>query len=235
MENGYLSAIKQFESKIKSYVDAILLRYNYELQILMANYNVLARENNTIESSTAVGYLSEEFIVSKLIETTSKNGSKPGEFRILPNDAATAEVSYDCNSRIKFGEKDIFAMINIKVEKEGSANDAVAAITQLHEDYCLINPDKEKCFMVLKLKYKFDGEGTARAVKMTGVDTYFLEELDFSRGHKQDYRNWSGVMNNNSGRLKISRKFREEHKLPKEKVSYHKLFMDLDSLFHSNN
>lgn len=234
MANKYYDAIKRFKCKVEEYVHSILEEYDYEIRLLFNDCNLLARKDNAIETSTAIGYLFEEFIVSKLIFHTKNNSTTSNEFKILANTASTTSLSYDCHSIINYGKKNIFAMINIKTEKGASSNAAIAAITQLHEDYCLENPDQYKCFMVLKLKYSFEKEGDNRVISVNGVESYFLEELDFSKGHIQDHRSWSGMTNYNSGRLRINRRFYDEHKLPESEISYHRLFMDLDSLFENN-
>ncbi len=102
-------------------------------------------------------------------------------------------------------------LINIKAEKK--YNGGVAAINLLHEDYVKINPSQEKSYIVLKIKYGIGESKTKkdRKILVKCIDVYALEELDFSKGHKQDNRSWSKKKNPNSGRLQISKKFRKDN------------------------
>ena len=76
--------------------------------------------------------------------------------------------------------------------------------------------------MILKIHYrigcsKFSSE---RKILYSDVDGYFIDEVDFSSEHRQDKRSWSGVFDPQAGRLQFSEKFRREHKVHKDRISY---------------
>ena len=49
-----------------------------------------------------------------------------------------------------------------------------------------------------------------------------IEEIDFSKEHKQDYRNWSKDFKSSSGRLMVDESFRRKHQIEDKKMSYTK-------------
>ncbi len=62
---------------------------------------------------------------------------------------ATSSESFDCYS-VKDGTK---FMVNVKAEKNCQANNALAAIGQLHKNYCQDQPEQEKSFILFKVQY----------------------------------------------------------------------------------
>ena len=216
--NAYYEKIKFVKSKIVSYLNEIFKVYGNELLLRLEEYNLLQNKYNCIESSTATGFIMEEFIVSKL-ETYSQSHNNIDDIRIerIANHA-TQTTSYDCFVNYQ----NIFFMINVKVDKGN--NNAVSAINILHRDYVCKNPEQEKSFLVLKTKYKF-GESKKtkeRKILVQDISIYALEEVDFTIGHKQDHRNWTEEFNPASGRLQVSKKCREINALKEEEISYHK-------------
>ena len=137
-------------------------------------------------------------------------------------------------------------MVNVKSEKQGGGeNDAIAAIRQLHRNYCLEEPEQEKCFIVLKVKYVIQDESEdskwrrakPRCIRIDDISSYCLEEVDLSRGHFQDNRRWSSSENKNTknnGRLKIPKAFRETHKVDENQISYQNTFAVLNRLVENN-
>ena len=214
--NAYYEKIKFVKSKLESYLTEIFKVYGNELLLKLEDYNLLQNEKNCIESSTATGFIMEEFVVSKL-ETYSQSHNNTNEIRIerIPNHG-TQTSSYDC--AVKY--KGVFFMINVKVDKR--SNNAVSAINILHNDYVVKDPEQEKAYIVLKTKYSF-GEGArtkTRKILIKGVTAYALEEVDFSQGHLQDHRNWSEIFNSASGRLQVSKRFRTKNALKEDEISY---------------
>ena len=169
----------------------------------------------------------EEFIVSKL-ETYLQSHNNIEDIRIerIANHG-TQTSSYDC----LVNYKDVLFLINVKVDKGN--NNAVSAINILHNDYVCKKPEQEKSFLVLKTKYTFgESEKTKeRKILIQGVDIYALEEVDFTTGHRQDHRNWSEEFNPASGRLQISKKFRELHTLKEEEISYVKTKSFIEKMY----
>jgi hypothetical protein len=146
--------------------------------------NLLGAKNNCIESSTAIGFILEEFIISKLEIFTMATDSK---IKINRDENPTATSSYDCFS-IFNNEK---YLINIKAAK--NKNNAIAAITKLHNDYNN-NDAFIKHYLILKIKYKCDyGKNEKcldiRKIIINGIQSFYLEEINFKNGHKQDHRN----------------------------------------------
>lgn len=232
--NSYYYSIKDFEAKLRQYAMYIFRTYGRELVLRLEEYNLLQNKHNCIESSTAIGFVLEEFIVAKLEMYTHCDDD--AEYVIDRFVGGTTSESYDFYSesgRIRF-------MVNVKAEKSGSANNAVAAISQLYRNYCLESPRKVKSYILFKVLYSI-GEGNEdseerrakpRNIHIDGVETYCLEEVDFSDGHSQDNRRWSAKTNTAvNGRLMISPKFREDHRLEPEEVSYRRTFMMIQDIY----
>ena len=227
--NAYYDTLKAVKARIEHYLTEIFKVYGNELLLRLEDYNLLTNVNNCIETSTATGFIMEEFISSKLEIYTKNHGGK-SEIKIERNSQnATVNSSYDCSALFD----KIFFMVNIKIQKEGSNNNAVAAINILHDEYVVQNPSQEKAYMLLKVFYdfgqsKFDEN---RKILIKKIESYFLEEIDFSSGHRQDFRNWSANFNANSGRLQLSQSWRKAHLLAENEISYHKTRQFIDDIF----
>lgn len=223
MSSEYVTSILDFKEKIESYVEQIFKYSSNELILRLEQLNLLNNKNNRLESSSAFGFIIEEFLVSKLDEYTIRHdGNK--DYRVERPSKPTTISSYDCVSSIHGG---IQALVNVKVCREGGApNDAVAAIQQLYKDYVEEQPLLEKCFLVLKVPYSFcksirGASFGERAISVGQVTSYYLESVDLSKEHRQDNRQWSRVGGQkNSGRLLISEAFRKKHIVSEEEMSY---------------
>ncbi|MDR2430933.1 MAG: hypothetical protein LBD99_01570 [Candidatus Margulisbacteria bacterium] len=226
MTNSYYSRIKDFQAKITYYAKEIFKVYGNELQLCLEDYNLLAHKDNCLESSTAFGYLIEEFLVSKL-EIFSLNHTDADYVIKRAKGSATAS-SYDCFSVIG-GLK---ALVNIKADKRN--NNAIAAINKLYADYVL--SEQIKCYLVLKVHYsiKISERDGKRKIFIDEVSSFFLEEIDFSGGHKQDHRNWSAKFNANSGRLQATDMFRQQNKVPEQNISYENTRAMLECIYNNN-
>ncbi|WXL28759.1 hypothetical protein WG617_01860 [Mycoplasmopsis felifaucium] len=221
------------KDKVQTYLREIFKVYGNELLLRLEEYNLLSSDNNCIETSTATGFIMEEFITSKLeIYTQNHNSINDIVVRKL-SDQSTVNSSYDCYVNYN----NIFVMINIKVQKNGASNNAVAAINILHNDYVSTNVNNEKSYMILKTFYDFgiSPKDRERKILISGVDAYCLEEIDFSCGHKQDHRNWSADFKANSGRLQIPPSWLKDHKMDKNDVSYFKTKSFIDDIYNGSN
>lgn len=237
--NSYYKKTIDFQKEIQKYAWNIFKTYGRELVLRLEEYNLLQNKHNCIESSTAIGFVLEEFLVSKLEMYTHCSEEKYVIDRFV---GATASESFDCFA-IKDGMK---FMVNVKAEKNGKENNGIAAIGQLHRNYCVENPEQEKSFILLKVLYSIqeayeDSESRRakpRCLYINGLESYCLEEVDFSKEHKQDNRSWSaatdGKSNKNNGRLQISRAFRETHKVQEDIISYQNTFNMLEELVRKN-
>lgn len=231
--NKYYEKLKFVKTEVEKYLLEIFKVYGNELLLRLEEYNLLTNPNNCIETSTATGFVMEEFIVSKL-ETYTRNHNGENEIKIQRiNGQSTIGSSYDCFAI--YG--DIYIMINVKVQKRGTANNAVAAINILHNNYVCENPEQEKAYLILKTFYDFclSKIDSQRKIKINGIRSYFLEELDFSSGHKQDHRNWSANFNAKSGRLQVSNSWRNEHLLIEDEISYLKTRKFIDSIYNKKS
>lgn len=226
----YYEKIKFVKDKTVSYLKKIFRSYGNELTLKLEDCDLLQNKNNCIESSTATGFIMEEFIVSKL-EDYSRAFDNVNDIRIERiKDHGTTDTSYDCYAKYQ----DVFFMINVKIDKGN--NNAVSAINALHNDYVLTDEDKEKSFIVLKTKYTFDEskKATGRKIIIKGVSAYALEEIDFSEGHRQDHRNWSQKFKSSSGRLQVSKNFIAHHRLKEDEISYEKTKEFIEKIYNGN-
>ena len=227
--NNYYEKLKEAKMQIERFLTEIFKVYGNELLLRLEEYNLLDNPNNCIETSTATGFIMEEFIVSKL-ETYTKDHDGEQEIKILRlNNSSTGKTSYDCYTIYQ----GVYIMFNIKIQKEGVSNTAVAAINILHNDYVHTNPSQEKAYLVLKTFYKFGHSKTdsQRKILITGINSYYLEELDFSSGHRQDHRNWSATFTSNSGRLQVSDYWKAKHLLSHSDIAYSTTKQFIEQIF----
>ena len=224
---NYPQKLRYVQNKVQEYIATILKVYGNELFLLLEDYNLLQNPRNCIESSTAPGFILEEFILSKL-ELFTQEHDGDNEVIVKRDVRSTVSSSFDCYVNFK-GVK---ILINHKAEKEGSSNAAVAAINKLYTDYVSSEPDKEKAFLVLKLGYRYiiSKRDNQRKFYISSISSYYLEEIDFSQGHKQDHRNWSEEFNPSSGRLIVDDNFKQQHRLADQKMSYAKTKQFIDNL-----
>jgi hypothetical protein len=232
--NKYYEELKKFQVKICEYVRTIFECYGNELLLMLQDYNLLTHDKNCLESSTAFGYIIEEFVVSKL-ETYSNTGIK--DYKIFRNNGATTASSYDCFSNIN---ENIKALVNIKADKKN--NDAVAAINRLWQDYTE-NEEEIKGYLILKVNYHtaISRNDNERKIFIDGIDSYYLDEVDyiayFNKTGKipQDHRNWSpNAFNANSGRLQCSNKIRADFKRTENEISFKSTLQMIKTIFEIN-
>lgn len=218
MSNSYFQKCMYLKKEILNYITTIFRVYDDELVLKLEDYNLLKNRCNCLESSTAPGFIIEEFIVSKL----EKYSKKENIFCInRAKDNTAINHSYDCYTEFQ----NLLCMINIKVQKDKGQNNAISAINILRKDYCN-NPSQEKAYLIIKIHYTFNDSynKNERVLSILGVDGYFLEEIDFSKGHKQDSRNWSKEFKAQSGRLLVNDSFRNKNKCDIRQISYQKTF-----------
>lgn len=239
--NTYSDKCLYVRKQILQDVKNIFNEYGNELILRLEGYNLLSNQNNCLESSTAPGFIIEEFLTSKLeIFTTARSNNKPINQNniIIQKVPEVTNSSYDCFCNF---ENTLF-MINIKAQKNGINNNAVAAINRLYIDYCTQTPEQEKAFLILKIPYSYGyskakpaGEnGRCIIIDSDSIEGYFLEEIDFSKGHKQDHRNWRTNTNLNSGRLQITKSILKENRLNFNNISYGRTFNFIKTIFLKN-
>lgn len=239
--NEYYRTETDFQEKLRQYASNIFKTYGRELVLRLEEYNLLQNKHNCIESSTAIGFVLEEFLVSKLEMFT--HCAEDSEYVINRFGGATASESFDCFS-IKDGIK---FMVNVKAEKAGSnANNAIAAIEQLHRNYCKEEEELVKCFILFKVHYSikdaYEDDENRRAkprhIYIDDLSSYALESVDFSEEWRQDNRKWSvkedGKKTQNNGRLQVSNKFREDHPVSEDQISFRNTCNQIDIIWHKN-
>ena len=219
MKSSYYENSLSFQEQLNRRAKCIFAKCQNKLPLFLGDYNLLQDENNCIASSTAIGYALEEFLVSKLATDSPQQGAG-GDFSIERNENATVRQSFDCFAEMG-GTK---FLVNVKAVRKKGTNNAVAAINRLHQDYCLDEPEREKGFIVFKVKYSIGPSDKATGpscIQIVETTSYCLEEVDFSKGHRQDHRNWkNGASNRNSGRLAVPDRWRADHKVDEDKISY---------------
>lgn len=206
--------------EVKAFVEEsarqIFQVYGNELELKLEDYNLLSHKNNCLESSTAIGFIIEEFLVSKLEKYTACRESSIG--KVIRNSGPTVTSSYDCH--ISFAN--IKTLVNIKAQKWHKANDGVAAINKLYHDFAVVDPGQQKAYLVLKVIYSYNKpvNGENKKITVKDIEAYYLDEINLFGEHKQDHRNWSSNFNQLSGRLQISDKFRRDNQIAIEEISY---------------
>jgi len=226
----YYEKLNYIKNEIINYINEIFKVYGNELLLKLEDYNLLSDQNNCIQSSTVpAGFIIEEFIVSKLIIYTQNHNED--KMIIKRPKKSTVDSSYDCCSNFM----GIRVLINIKSEK--TSNSAISSINKLYNDYVICDTDVEKAFLILKINYSFKQSyrDSQNKIFIENTTAFFIEEIDFSNGHKQDYRNWSENLNLNSGRLQVSKAYFENNKTKKENISYENTKEQLKNIFINNS
>jgi hypothetical protein len=80
----------------------------------LEDYNLLKHSDNCLESSTAFGYILEEFLVYKLEIYSANHGGS--DYAVKRTGGSAATSSYDCFSFLD--ECGIKALVNIKADKK---------------------------------------------------------------------------------------------------------------------
>lgn len=226
-DSNFKNEIDAFRHKVESCLNGIFASSEKELFLALEGESLLDDECNCLESSTAFGFLLEEYVVSKLCK----------ELGIKRTGGGTATTSYDCS-----GETDgkTRVLINVKVCRSRGRNDAVAAISALKNDFIDTDRNVKKCFLVLKVHYDVRESQRAeyrgsRVIFVRDVESYFLDEVDFSKEHRQDHRSWSGKANDkNAGRLIVTDGFRKNHKVASDDVSYENTIGMIEAIIKRN-
>lgn len=163
---NYLEKAIAFADLIRAEIQAIILKQP-KLDLIFGGVNLLTSKNSVIASSTAVGYLLEEFFASQLNYTREK---------------PTTKSSYDFKTTY-FGDE---FLVNLKAEKADRNNNGVACLQQLYQDYCLVNPETTKHYLILKVRYEI----ADATIKILTVQTYYLENYLFNLNgaYKLDHR-----------------------------------------------
>ena len=218
-DNTYYGKLNRFRDLLAEQVSELFSEYGNKLTLTLGGYKLLQRKGNCIESSTAMGYLLEEFLVSNLEERSLSR--QCNGFELFSYSDGTSKRSSDCYAIFE----GIKVLINIKTEKSSSVNYAVAAIKQLENDY-RTESKTELAYLILKIKFDYINTSSERQIQIEdNLSLLYLEECDYSQYHRQDHRSWSDndtktSSRGNSGRLVLSPAFIRAHKMPEYAISY---------------
>nr|WP_307919134.1 hypothetical protein [Mycoplasmopsis bovis] len=65
--NNYSEVAIELQSKLEEAINNIFEITNNEISINVEDVNILQRDNNSINSSTAIGYILEEYLINIII------------------------------------------------------------------------------------------------------------------------------------------------------------------------
>jgi hypothetical protein len=184
----YQKIAELFEKVVVEDVSEIWKKHKEKINMRLNDVPVCL-EGSAVNSSTAFGFLIEEFLVQQLPKD-----------EYFSSDGSTTTSAYD----VKLKEDDkIELLVNLKVEKDGSSNNGVCAGNILKNYYD--KNDKPKLYLILKSKYKIDEKNSN--VLFKGIESLYLESFLTKDGMlKSDSRNWSNIFNALSGRIQIPNK-----------------------------
>nr|VZS00887.1 hypothetical protein MF5582_00824 [Mycoplasma feriruminatoris] len=226
MNNYYKIAIK-LQKLLSEVIQEIFSYKNNELEIKVEDLNILQRENNSVSSSSAIGFLVEEYLIINLLNYF--NSSKNDKQIIMNINKVTNKNSYDFS--IKYKEHLFY--VNLKSNKTN--NRTIAAIQKLYDDYVSYTEQTPLHFLVFKINYHIGLSTDNQNIKIIidNTQSYFLEEINFDQWH-QDKRSWSEKLNLNLGRLIVSDKFLKDNLLEIEQISYEKTKDQLAKIYKLN-
>ena len=183
-QSEYQEIARRFRSLAEACVNEIWQLHKGELYLALNGIEV-ATAGSAVNTSTAVGFLVEEFIVKQLPTIFSTGGRATGN--------SAFDFTYDSDPKIKL-------LVNLKVEKNTSTNTAIVAGNILRNEY--LSDSRPRLYLILKSKYHID---EARSTLIfDGLESYFLESFITTRGGlKSDRRSWSEEFKILSGRLQL--------------------------------
>ncbi|MCK5867251.1 MAG: hypothetical protein KAG14_02540 [Mycoplasmataceae bacterium] len=149
----------------------------------------LIYKNSPIIGSTAFGYILEAYLNAILVEDG-------GEIKMPNEEDSVTNLSYDIVHLNKEGKN----LINIKVEKNTSKNNAIAAYEQYFKD--LSKEPLSTRFYVAKFHYSMDIE--RGDIVIDGYDLYNIDQIFLQGNITSDSRNWSNDFTNpGAGRFQV--------------------------------
>lgn len=182
-KKNFISIAVNFQKLVNDLINNIWLKHKSEIH-MKVNEVEFCKKGSAVNSSTAIGFIVEEFLVQQL----------PDGMFSTPTES-TVQSLYD----LKYKEDSkIELLVNLKVEKSGSVNSGVCAANKLVEYYG--RNKKPKLYLVLKSKYSIDE--TNSKIIFEGTDSFYLESFITKKEFiRSDSRNWSTEFNALSGRL----------------------------------
>ncbi|MDS1315730.1 hypothetical protein [Aliarcobacter butzleri] len=194
---NYRKCAKYYEKLILSIIIEILEKHNYILDFTINNVKLLS-EGSVLNSSTAIGYIIEEFLSRQI--KNSRDYSHSFHFPYKTSDSA-----FD----FMFKSNSIQLYCNIKAEKEGeykkqklisgkSSNKGIASAEAIYKLYSN-EPKIPKLYLIIKLPYSIEVTKSVLILNKK-IETYYLENFILFNT-KADNRSWSKKNKKISGRL----------------------------------
>ena len=181
----YQKIAELFEEKVLEEISLIWKKHKKKLLMKLQGVK-LCTEGSTVNSSTAIGYIVEEFIVKQL----------PKEYGKMDGSTTNAVADFYWNDKSK-----VELYVNLKVDKSGKSNNAICAPNKLINLYG--GNKKPKLMLIFKIIYSINEQKST--LNIEDFKTVFLESfiMEYRVKVSKDNRNWSKVHKPESGRLQI--------------------------------
>jgi hypothetical protein len=176
-----------FQKLVLTSIEDILKKHNNVLNLSINDIQI-GSTGSVVNTSTAYGFIIEEFIVKQLPDFFIRSS--------LSTNNSAEDFMYENSEKIEL-------LVNIKVEKIGSVNDGIVAANILKKRY--LGNSKPKLYLILKIHYSIDEVNSI--LKFNNLSSLYLESfISGNNNIKADKRNWSEKFNPLSGRLKSPNK-----------------------------
>jgi len=185
--DSYRKIAHIYQMLVEEVIETIWEKHNNKIHMELNNIPICL-EGSAVNTSTAIGYMVEEFLVRQF---------PPFLKRSLNSTINSAEDAiYEDDEKIEL-------MINLKVEKNTSSNNGIVAGNILQQRY--LSNTKPKLYLILKSKYYLDESNST--LLFNGLESYYLESfINDPMCLNADSRNWSKEFNILSGRIQCPNK-----------------------------
>ena len=184
----YQKIAELFEKVVVEDVSEIWKKHKEKINMRLNDVPVCL-EGSAVNSSTALGFLIEEFLVQQL---STKEYDKPKESTI----ASLYDFKFKMDDKIEL-------LVNLKVERAGGSNSGICAGNILKNYYSKDN--KPKLYLIVKSGYDINDKKSE--VIFNGLSSVYLESFLIKKNMlKSDSRNWSNTFKILSGRLQLPSK-----------------------------
>ena len=184
----YQEIAKLFQRLVIKDIQDIWIKHKKKIDMRL-NKIPICLEGSAVNSSTAFGFIIEEFLVQQL---STKEYDKPKESTI----ASLYDFKFKMDDKIEL-------LVNLKVERAGGSNSGICAGNILKNYYSKDN--KPKLYLIVKSGYDINDKKSE--VIFNGLSSIYLESFLTRDGMlKSDSRNWSNTFNILSGRLQLPSK-----------------------------
>lgn len=185
--DSYRMIATYYQMLVEEVIESIWENHNNKINMELNNIKICLG-GSAVNTSTAIGYMVEEFLVRQFPTFLKRSLSSTIN---SPEDAL-----YENDQKIEL-------MINLKVEKNTSSNNGIVAANILQQRY--LSNTKPKLYLVLKSKYHLDEINST--LLFNGLESYYLESfINDPTCLNADSRNWSQEFNILSGRIQCPSK-----------------------------